>query len=122
MDSPDIIRKKIKRAVTDSGSVVKYDESQPGISNLVNMYAMLSGEDIASVEKNFAGKLYSDFKECLGELMVEYLMPIQQKYNEIIKDKSYLETVLANGAESAFYRARKTMSKVYRKVGFIPKK
>jgi tryptophanyl-tRNA synthetase len=63
--------------------------------------------------------MYSDFKTELGNITADFLEPIQNKYNEIIQDKSYLESVLAKGAENAFYRARKTLSKVYRKVGFI---
>ena len=77
---------------------------------------------IKDVEAQFRGKMYSDFKSDLGNIMAEFLDPIQKKYNEIRKDKTYLESVLSEGAESAYYRARKTLSKVYRKVGFIPNK
>ncbi len=120
LDTPDVIKKKIKRAVTDSGKEVKVDKSRPGISNLVNIYSLITGTTIQAVEKQFEGKMYSDFKSELGDVVAEYLVPIQKKYAEVSKDKSYLELVLANGAESAYYRARKTLSKVYRKVGFIP--
>ena len=122
LDTPDVIKKKIKRAVTDSGKEVKVDKSRPGISNLVNMYSLITGTTVQAVEKQFEGKLYSDFKSELGNVTAEYLAPIQQKYAEISKDKTYLESVLTKGAESAYYRARKTLTKVYRKVGFIPNK
>ena len=122
LDTPDVIKKKIKRAVTDSGKEVKVDKSRPGISNLVNMYSLITGATVQVVEKQFEGKMYSDFKSELGDVTTDYLEPIQKKYAEISKDKTYLESVLANGAESAYYRARKTLTKVYRKVGFIPNK
>ena len=122
LDSPDVIKKKIKRAVTDSGTEVKVDKSRPGISNLVQLYSLIADMSIKDVEDQFFGKMYSDFKSELGNVMTEFLAPIQKKYDEISKDKAYLESVLAKGAENAYYRARKTLSKVYRKVGFIPKK
>ena len=120
LDSPDVIRKKVKRAVTDSGSEIRYDESQPGISNLVSMYALITNTSHRDVEKEFIGKMYSEFKVALGDEMVDFLAPVQQKYKEIINDKAYLESILSKGAENAYYRARKTLSKVFRKVGFIP--
>ena len=120
LDSPDVIRKKIQRAVTDSSSEVKIDESKPGISNLINLYALISDMSTSEVEKRFEGKMYSDFKLDLGDVMVDFLLPIQQKYEEISQNKAFLESILHKGAENAYYRARKTLSKVYRKVGFIP--
>ena len=119
LDSPDVVKKKIKRAVTDSGTEVKMDDSRPGISNLVQLYSLITDLSVKDVEAQFSGKMYSDFKTDLGNVTTEFLQPIQKKYDEISKDKAYLESVLSNGAENAFYRARKTISKVYRKVGFI---
>ncbi len=119
LDSPNVIRKKIKRAVTDSGSEIRYDIEQPGISNLLTMYALITDTSFQEVEKAFEGKMYSDFKVALGDVMVDYLTPVQKKYTEIIKDKGYLESVLEKGAKNAYYRAQKTLSKVYRKVGFV---
>ncbi|MDP6570163.1 MAG: tryptophan--tRNA ligase [Candidatus Marinimicrobia bacterium] len=119
LDSPDVARKKVKRAVTDSGSEIKLDDSRPGISNLLQIYSLISGNSIASIETEFEGKMYSDFKEVLGNSIAEFLTPIQHEYNRVIQDKSYLESVLNQGAENAYYRARKTLTKVYRKVGFI---
>ena len=119
LDSPDVVKKKIKRAVTDSGTEVRIDDSRPGISNLVQLYALITELPIKDVESQFSGKMYSDFKTELGNVIAEFLEPIQEKYNEIIQDKAYLESVLTQGAENAYYRGRKTLSKVYRKVGFI---
>ena len=121
LDSPDIIRKKIKRAVTDSESKIKLAKSRPGISNLINIYSIITGIPIRDVENQFSEKMYSDFKRDLGDIIVDYLAPIQARYNTIIDDKVYLENILSKGAENAYYRAQKTLSKVYRKVGFIPK-
>ena len=122
LDSPDVIKKKIKRAVTDSGTDIKVDKARPGISNLIQLYSLITDMSVKDVQTQFSGKMYSDFKSELGNVMAEFLAPIQKKYDEISKDKAYLESVLARGAEGAHYRARKTLTKVYRKVGFIPKK
>ncbi|SVE33134.1 uncharacterized protein METZ01_LOCUS485988, partial [marine metagenome] len=110
LDSPDVIRKKIKRAVTDSGSEIRYDKSQQGISNLISIYALITDTSFKAVEKKFEGKMYSEFKVELGDLLVNFLTPVQKKYEEIINDKAYLESVLSKGSEKAYYRARKTLS------------
>ena len=112
----------MKRAVTDSGSEIRFDKYRPGISNLVSIYAIIQDISYKAVEKKFIGIMYSDFKVELGDAIVQYLAPIQQKYAEIINDKDYLESVLLQGAENAYCRARKTLSKVYRKVGFLANK
>ena len=83
------------------------------------MYALLTDTSCQAVENAFEGKMYSDFKVELGDVMTDFLAPIQNKYTEIINDKAYLESVLSKGAENAYCRARKTLTKVYRKVGFI---
>ena len=119
LDPLDVVKKKIKRAVTDSGSEVRMDKSRPGISNLVQLYSLITGMSVKDVESQFSGKMYSDLKIDLGNITAEFLEPIQKKYYEIYMDKAYLESVLAKGAENASYRGRKTLSKVYRKVGFI---
>ncbi len=123
LDPPDVVRKKIKRAVTDSGSEIKYDvEAKPGLANLMSLYSAISGKDIPTIENDFAGKQYSVLKEELAELTIETLAPIQASYDKIIQDKGYLESILSEGAGSATYLARKTLSKVYRKIGFVPAK
>ncbi len=119
MDPPDVIRRKLKRAVTDSGKEIRYDESRPGLANLLTIYSVLSGTSVEAVEQHFEGKMYSALKEELGELMVESLKPVQDRYAEISSDKKYLEETLAKGAQNCQYRARKTLSKVYKKVGLV---
>lgn len=120
LDPPDVIRRKIKRAVTDSGTEIRYDESRPGIANLLTIHAALTGKPMPEVEAHFAGKGYGDLKGELCEVVVATLEPVQKEYQRIMADKGYLEQVLARGAERARGRARKTLSKVYRKVGLVP--
>ena len=119
LDPPDMIVKKIKRAVTDSGSTIQYDEDRPGLANLLNIYSALSGDSIKDIESKFEGKMYSEFKKDLAEIVVESLNPIQNKYNELINDKAYLTEVLSEGAEKASRIAFKTIRKVYKKSGLI---
>ena len=119
LDPPDMIVKKIKRAVTDSGSTIQYDEDRPGLANLLNIYSALSGDSIKDIESKFEGKMYSEFKKDLAEVVVESLNPIQNKYNELINDKAYLTEVLSEGAEKASRIAFKTIRKVYKKSGLI---
>lgn len=113
----DTIR-KIKRAVTDSGSTVSYAEDKPGICNLMNIYSAFTGKTYEEIEKEFDGKGYGDFKAAVGETCADGLQPLRDRYNEIVGDKAYLEGIMKKGAETASYLARKTLSKVYRKVGF----
>jgi len=118
LDNKDTIIKKFKRAVTDSGSEVKYDPQGGGITNLINIYSTFTGKTPDEVEKEFEGKGYGDFKLAVGEVCAEGLAPVKQKYDELIKDVPYLESILKAGAEKARYHASKTLDKVYRKVGF----
>ena len=119
LDSPDLIVKKIKRAVTDSGTAIEFDENRPGLANLLNIYSALSGESIKDIESKFEGKMYSDFKEDLAEVVIESLTPIQAKYNELINDKAYLGDILFKGSKRASEIAFKTIRKVYKKSGLI---
>ena len=122
LDEPNIIKKKINRAVTDSGSEIVFDDkNKVGLSNLINIYKSLSNESISDIEKNYQGKMYSDFKEDLSNLIIETLKPIKLEYDKLIKDKDYLLTILKNGSEFGYKKSQKTLSKVYRKVGFIPR-
>ncbi len=122
LDPPDVIVRKIKRAVTDSGSEILFDEKRPGITNLLNIYLSLSGQTKEAVEEHFIGKQYSELKSELSERVVEFLKPIQRQYSELMQDKAYLNSILKKGADTARYLAQKTISKVYRKVGFVPYK
>mgnify|MGYP000450815118 CR=1 FL=1 len=121
LDKPDDIRKKIKRAVTDSIGEVKYREEQPGIMNLMTIYSAFSGCSIEDIERKYEGQGYSQFKEDLAEVVIEGMAPIQERYNDYMNNKDYLEKVYKQGAERARYVSNKTLSKVYRKVGFVAK-
>lgn len=122
LDEPNIIKKKINRAVTDSGSEIVFDnKNKAGLSNLINIYKSLSNESISDIEKSYQGKMYSDFKQDLSNLIIETLKPIKLEYDKLIQDKDYLLTILKNGSEFGYKKSQKTLSKVYRKVGFIPR-
>ena len=116
-----MLRRKIKRAVTDSIGEIRYNDEQLGIKNLINIYSAFSGDSIEEIENRYEGVGYGKFKEDLADVVIEGLTPIQKKYNELINDKDYLEKVYKKGAEKASYIANKTLRKVYRKVGFIQK-
>ena len=121
LDKPDIIRKKLKRAVTDSGKQIIFDlEKRPGVANLMNLYSGLTGLEMSAVESHFDGKMYSDFKIELSDLTIDTLTPIQNEYEKIIADKSFLNTILENGRTKANKIAAKTLCKVYKKIGFLP--
>lgn len=118
-DDRDTVMRKFKRAVTDSDSAVRYDpENKPGVSNLLTIYSVFSGMDTAAAEKEFEGKGYGDFKLAVGEAVADALAPIQTEQKRLLSDKAYLNGVLAEGAQRAYRTARKTLDKVYRKVGF----
>lgn len=121
LDDKDTIRRKIKRAVTDSVGIVAYNDEQVGIKNLLEIYSIFSKEDIDSIVKRYDGLGYGKFKEDLGEVIISGLSPIQEKYIELINNKDYLEKVYNEGAKKAEYHAEKTLRKVYKKVGFIPR-
>ena len=121
LDSPSTIKKKIKRAVTDSGSEIVFSDDRPGLKNLITIYSCYSGLSSDQIQDKYIGKMYSDFKQDLGELISETLKPIRDRYNDIISDKEYLNKILSNGADKASYLAQKTISKVYRKIGLIKK-
>ena len=122
IDDADTIRRKIKRSVTDSVGIVQYSDEQPGIKNLLNIYSKLSDKSIEEIVAMYEGKGYGDFKADVAEVIVEALRPIRERYEEILKDKEYLESVYAKGAQRAEAQARKTLRKVYKKVGLIEKK
>ncbi|MBR2917045.1 MAG: tryptophan--tRNA ligase [Clostridia bacterium] len=119
LDPLDKIVKKIKRAVTDSDACVRRGEGKEGVENLMSIYSAMTGKTMDEIEAEFDGKGYGDFKNAVAESVVETLRPIQEKYNDYIKNKDYLEKIYRSGAERASYVANKTISKVNRKVGFI---
>ena len=118
-DDRDTVIRKFKRAVTDSEACVKYDpESKPGVSNLITIYTCFTGNSIEQTEAEFAGRGYGEFKLAVGEVVADKLAPVQSEQQRILNDRAYLDGVLANGAERAYKLARKTLSKVYKKIGF----
>lgn len=118
-DDRDSVMRKFKRAVTDSDSCVRYDEvNKPGVSNLLTIYSVFTGISVEEAERQFEGKGYGDFKLAVGEAVADKLAPIQQEQKRLLADKKYLNDILSSGAEKAFKAARRTLSKVYRKIGF----
>ncbi len=114
-------RKKIKKAVTDSLGVIRYNDEQKGLKNLIDIYAAFSGLKVEEIVDKYQDKGYGLFKEELAEVVVEGLRPIRERFKEIREDKAYLEKVYKEGAQKASYMAEKTLRKVYKKVGFIPR-
>lgn len=119
MDKPEDIMRKFKRAVTDSDSRIIMSEDKAGVSNLITIYSLATGKTVEEVEAEFVGKGYGEFKPAVGEAVVELLRPIREKTEDLLKNKDYLESVYREGANKASYMARKTLDKVYRKVGFV---
>lgn len=118
-DDTDTIIRKFKRAVTDSDTRVYYGEGKDGINNLMSIYGAITGKSNEEIEKEFDGKGYGDFKLAVGEAVASTLAPIQAKYNDLLNNKDYLESVYKSGAEKAARLAFKTLAKVSKKVGFI---
>ena len=119
LDSKDDIIRKFKRAVTDSDTVVRYAEGKDGINNLMNIYSCFTGKTLEEIEREFDGKGYGDFKLAVGETVADSLAPIRKRFDELMQDKKYLETVMKNGAETASRIAYKTIAKVHRKLGYV---
>ncbi len=120
-DKDEDIMRKFKRAVTDSEARVYFGEDNLGIQNLMSIYSVCTGKSLAEIENEFAGRGYGDFKPAVGEAVCEVVRPIREKTEELLKDKAYLESIYKEGAERASYMAEKTLRKVYKKVGFIPR-
>lgn len=119
LDSRDDITRKFKRAVTDSGSEIRREEGKDGINNLMTIYSCFTGKTDAEIEREFEGKGYGDFKIAVAEACADGLESVRSEFTRLIADKAYLEEVMKKGAEAAFRDARRTMSKVKRKIGFI---
>ncbi|MBE5894528.1 MAG: tryptophan--tRNA ligase [Lachnospiraceae bacterium] len=118
MDDTDTIMRKFKRAVTDSEGCVRYSEEQPGIRNLIDIYSACTGKTPQDIEKEFEGRGYGDFKMAVGESVVAVLKPLQERFEELSKDKAYIDEVIKENGEKANYYATKTLRKVQKKVGF----
>ena len=119
LDDRDTIIRKFKRAVTDSDTCVRYAEGKAGINNLMSIYSAISGKDYAAIEKEFEGKGHGDFKLAVGECVADELAPVREEFARLSKDKAYIMEVCTKGAESARRLSRRTLEKVYHKVGFV---
>jgi len=122
LDEPAKSAKKIKSATTDSDGEVRYDvASKPGVSNLLTIYSVLSGRTIESIETEYAGSGYGDFKKGLSEVVVETFAPIRARTLELLDDPAELDRILARGADKAAAIADATLATVYDRIGFLPR-
>jgi len=121
MDPPEVIRKKVNRAVTDSLGVVKYNDEQLGVKNLMTILMAITNMSVEEIEEKYEGLGYSQFKKDVAEAIVAELEPIQIKINEYTGKKAYLEEIYKKGSEKANYVANKTLRKMQKKIGFIPR-
>jgi tryptophanyl-tRNA synthetase len=120
IDDPDTIRKKFKTAVTDSEKEIRHDpEAKAGISNLLEIMSVATGEPIAGLEARYDGSGYSRFKEDVGEAVVELLTPIQERYRALRADERELQRLLAMGAEKARRASEPTLEAMYDRMGFV---
>ena len=118
-DTPDVIVKKIKSAVTDSEAKVYYSPDKPGVSNLMDIYSACTGLTIEQITRDFDGKGYGEFKNAAAEAVIEEIRPVQEEFNKIVTDKAYILETAKKGAEKAQRIADRTMRKVMKKVGFM---
>lgn len=121
MDPPEVIRKKVSRAVTDSIGVINYSDDQPGVKNLLNILSAINNKTPEDLVKEYEGKGYADLKKDVAEAIVTELEPIQERVKELLKDKKALESIYKEGANKANYIANKTLRKMQKKIGFIPR-
>ncbi len=121
LDTPDVIMRKIKRAVTDSEAKIYYSEQKPGVSNLISIYSSVTGKSISQTEQEFCDKGYGVLKERTAQALIEEIKPLQQRFAQIRADKAYLNNVIKTGAERAHTAATRMMNKVYKKIGVAPK-
>lgn len=121
LDEPAQLRKKIRSAVTDSGTEVRAAEDKPGVTNLLTILSACTGRPISDLETEFANAGYGAFKDAVADAVIAQLTPIQEKYREIHDDKAFLDRVFKEGAAAAQKQAYRMLSKVYRKAGFVPR-
>ena len=119
LDPPDVILKKFKSAVTDSEACVRYADGKDGINNLMTIYSCCTGLDFDAIEAEFAGKGYGDFKVKVAEAVIEELRPVQEAYQRLMADKTYLMQTATEGAQKAARRANRTLLKAKKKVGLL---
>jgi tryptophanyl-tRNA synthetase len=121
LEDPGSIRRKISRAVTDSGTEIRADdEAKPGITNLLRIYSALTAESVPDLERRYAGAGYGTFKKDVGEVVAAAFAPIRERTEELLADETQLDKVLAHGAAHARKVASETMATVRDRVGFLP--
>lgn len=121
MDTPDVIKRKIKRSVTDSENLIQYRDDKPGIQNLMTIYSCITNKQITDIEEEFIGKGYGSFKEAVSDVVIETLRPIREKQKGLLKDKQYIMNIIKDSSEKAYAISSRTLSKVKRKVGLAPR-
>jgi tryptophanyl-tRNA synthetase len=120
LDEPKASAKKIRSAVTDSGSEVRFDEAEkPGVSNLLTIFSALTGTSVPDLEKTYDGKGYGDLKRDLAEVVVEFVTPFRDRTLELLDDAPQLDAIMADGAAKAGAVAQRTLADVYERVGFV---
>ena len=119
LDDKDTIIRKFKKAVTDSEADIRFADGKDGINNLITIYSVITSKSVSDVEAEFSGKGYGDFKLAVGEAVADKLAPIRAEHEKLMKDKGYLKQCYINGAEKAQRITQRTLTKVYRKVGFV---
>ncbi|MFF4017592.1 tryptophan--tRNA ligase [Streptomyces sp. NPDC001843] len=123
LDEPKASAKKVKSAVTDTDTVIRYDvENKPGVSNLLTIYSTLTGRSIAELERDYEGKMYGALKTDLADVMVEFVTPFRERTQQYLDDPETLDSILAKGAEKARVVAAETLAQAYDRVGFLPAK
>lgn len=121
LDEPNVIMKKFKSAVTDSEMSVRYAEGKDGINNLMTIYSAVTGDSFETIERDFDGRGYGDFKKAVGEAVVAELEGVQKRYAEFMKDKAYMQDCWTNAADTASRVANRTLTKAMKKIGFLLK-
>ena len=119
LEDKDTIIRKFKRAVTDSDTCVRFAEGKDGINNLMTIYSCVTGKNFEETEREFEGKGYGDFKLAVGEAVADHLAPVRDEFDRLMKDKEYIKKCYTEGAQRAERLAYRTLSKAYRKVGFV---
>ncbi|MBC9717203.1 tryptophan--tRNA ligase [Streptomyces sp. TRM66268-LWL] len=123
LDDPKVTVKKVKSAVTDTDTVIRFDpEAKPGVSNLLGIYSTLTGTGIPELEQKYAGKGYGALKTDLAEVMAEFVTPFRTRTQEYLDDPETLDSILAKGAEKARAVAAETLATTYERIGFLPAK
>lgn len=123
LDDPKATAKKVKSAVTDTDTVIRYDaQDKPGISNLLTIYSTLTGKTIAELEKEYEGKMYGALKTDLAEVVVDFVTPFRERTQQYLDDPESLDAILAKGAEKARSVAAETLATTYDRIGFLPAK